>query len=352
LRALTESILVMPARSKSGKVANSGQMSGSRKLVRATKKTPRVTLKATKDMKLLRETAEVLKIETPAHFPKGAVLNVRAFQPLPDGWRHAMKLTGPSYRSKGGALRHCFIGPGGLVKWHKKDLEKHLGVLIPEVGSRPRCLSPLVMTEFPADAIIRRTEKQDAAEYILKRCNSLAGRTVSDALLKVQYEYNGKMRYYGVSDLRYDIKGGRLVLETGVASPLPPKREEISLEKKGELQGAPMTPPSNTTRLPSKSPVKTRVPKRASQPKQSSSSPNAILQHIRQSIFIPLLSRAASGEKDEICLYTLIGVGSQIKMEKLMLNALPNVLRTAPAERGVFGYEVLKQFEAELSKHL
>lgn len=85
---------------------------------------------------------------------------------------------------------------------------------------------------------------------------------------------------------------------------------------------------------------------------QSSSSSNASLRHIKESIFKPLLHRAVSGEADQVNLYTLQGVGNQLNMEKLMLDILPDVLRTPPAERGALGLNILKQFEAEIDKHL
>ena len=46
--------------------------------------------------------------------------------------------------------------------------------------------------------------KRDAVDYINKRCDSLDGMSVSDALLTVKYEKGGKLLNYAVSDLRYD----------------------------------------------------------------------------------------------------------------------------------------------------
>lgn len=128
--------------------------------------------------------------------------------------------------------------------------------------------------------------------------------------------------------------------------------------------GQPLTPPQSapSKRRPAVSPTKAGDSKRAkskrasvatsSQPEQTSSSSNAGLQQVKDNVFTPLLHRAVSGEKDEISIFTLKGVGMQLNMEKLLLSSLPGVLRTPPAERGVFGDSVLKQFEAQLNKHL
>lgn len=92
------------------------------------------------------------------------------------------------------------------------------------------------------------------------------------------------------------------------------------------------------------------------QPSRSSSSSssvaNAGLQHIRDNIFAPLLQKAASHEKDDVAIYTLLGVGTHLRMGAPMLNALPDVLRMSPAERGALGNVILQQFQAELNKHL
>mmetsp|Transcript_124407 Transcript_124407/g.265116 ORF Transcript_124407/g.265116 Transcript_124407/m.265116 type:complete len:347 (+) Transcript_124407:58-1098(+) len=344
---------------KGKKAAESNQ--AGRKAGPPVKKVAPMTPKAAKDITVMKKNAELLKMEKPADWPADAVPNARAFAPLPDGWRHAMRVTGKSGRGNGGNLRHCYIGPGGVTKWHKTDLEKFLGVKIPEGGTRPRSLTPLVLKEFPAEAIIKRTGLKKGDEYILKRCDALDGKTVSDALLKYQYKYEGEMWDYTLSDLRYDIKNGRLVLP-GAAASVPPTSTTPTGEKVKVEVGQPMTPPKSAPPKRASSPTKTSDSKRArskpaslatsSQPEKTSSSSNAGLQHVRDSIFTPLLHRAVSGAEDEMHIFTLKGVGTQLNMEKLLLSSLPEVLRTPPAERGVFGDSVLKQFEAELNKHL
>jgi hypothetical protein len=54
-----------------------------------------------------------------------------------------------------------------------------------------------------------------------RRCDALAGLTVHQALQTFKYRRaDGKMWCYNKSDLRYDIKGGRLVVEAVGAKPL------------------------------------------------------------------------------------------------------------------------------------
>eukprot|EP00930_Biecheleria_cincta_P039268 TRINITY_DN27008_c0_g1_i1.p1 TRINITY_DN27008_c0_g1~~TRINITY_DN27008_c0_g1_i1.p1 ORF type:complete len:442 (+),score=98.00 TRINITY_DN27008_c0_g1_i1:44-1327(+) len=387
---------------RSGKAVAGSKISGAAKpktQAKAIKKAPvkksvglSMTAEAAKDMEALKENAKLLNKDTPADWPAGAIPNVRAFAPLPDGWHHAKKVTGQSGRGDGGKLRPCFVGPGGLVKWHKTDLEKHLGIKLEDTaadGPRPRCLKPLILKEFPADQVIRRTEKRDAVDYINKRCDRLSGMTVSDALLTFKYEKAGKQLNYMISDLRYDVKAGRLVLDNGTA-PRPKKMEQLPKTGpvkrepsrcapskdsfvKVEPDGCKNLPQSRNSRRPSDDGiVKTKDSKRArtecakknlapggskrassaTPSQQSSSSSNAGLLHIKENIFKPLMHRALSGEADQVNLYTLQGVGNQLNMEKLMLDILPDVLRTPPAERGALGQKVLKQFEAEMDKHL
>lgn len=307
---------------------------------------------AAKEMDILKKHAVRLKKEAPSDWPEGAVPNVRCSTPLPDGWQHAMKVTAKSGRGGGGILRRCYIGPGGLVKWHKSDLEKHLGVKIEtdhEHGNR--FISPLVFDEFPEEATIRRTDSKVGSEYMVKRCDGLDGKTVSDSLYNYKYKSgsSGESVQYTVSDLRYDIKGGRIILETaGVASQLVKKEQGKKTHASARLTRQDV-PSSSSRSSPSSSSRSSPI---AAPSLQTSKPSKLALKHIKQSVFKPLLSRAAKGGSGESDIYTMLGVGHQLKMDQLMLNVLPDVLRKSPAERGSFGEGVLKQFEAELNKCL
>merc|ERR1712232_895593 len=121
---------------------------------------------------------------------------------------------------------------------------------------------------------------------------------------------------YNLSDLRYDITRGSLVVKpVGAAASLLPTSTTPSCE---EVEaGQPMTPSQSapSKRRPADSPAKIgdskriRSSKRASvatssQPEQTSSSSNAGLQQVKDNIFTPLLHRAVSGEKDKISIFT------------------------------------------------
>jgi hypothetical protein len=298
-------------------------------------------------MELLTKLAKRLNKTTPLDFPEGAVLNVRCCVPLPEGWHHAMKVTGKSGRGNGGILRHCYIGPGGLVKWHKYDLEKHLGIKIEgEQESVHHFISPVIFEEFPEDAIIRRTDNQIGCEYMLKRCDGLNGKTVSDALYSYQYKRSdlAGSKQYSVSDLRYDIKGGRIELDMGKATAASQPLKQKPVKKDKPVNGSKKQQVSTSAVKRGK----TLMNATAASSKSSARSSNAGLQIVVK----PLLSRAAKGAASEGDIYTMLGIGHQLNMDQLMLKVLPEVLRKSPADRGSFGEGVLKQFEAEVDRCL
>lgn len=177
---------------------------------------PKPTAKTTKVLNKLRQTSELLNKKPPAGWPANTVPNPRAFSPLPDGWCHAIKVTGKSPRGKGGSYRHCLVGPGGRLFWHKYDLEKHLGTRIEgaKKASRPRIVDPDVFKKYPQEWVLVRTKtasQKNTQAYIDERCDALGGKTVRYAL--VEYEFkrpSGKMHPYNISDLSYDVKHGRL----------------------------------------------------------------------------------------------------------------------------------------------
>lgn len=64
--------------------------------------------------------------------------------------------------------------------------------------------------EFPPTAVLQYTKKVSKSEYITKRCKRCNNRTVQQCLGVSFVDGNGAERKYGLTDLRYDIEGGRL----------------------------------------------------------------------------------------------------------------------------------------------
>lgn len=203
---------------------------------------------------------------------------------------------------------------------------------------------------------------------------------VYDALLTFTYECNGKVYNYGVSDLRYDIKCGLLVLETENA-------KQMEAEKQRPAHPSPLTKGTTTlgmkrttlsterTRRHAKKASKTAhtaktavtsCPLRQSgalaHPNTSASSSSSCagapwyssvaLRHIQKFLYGPLKKRAASSPADETAIFTLLGLGYQLGLDTALLGVLPAILRKDPSMRGEFGEMALKQFEAALVKHL
>merc|ERR1712031_83607 len=63
---------------------------------------------------------------------------------------------------------------------------------------------------FPASAVLHFTGSGEGAPYMVKRCKKHNGRTIQQCLGMKYADSSGNQRSYGVADLRYDIKGGRL----------------------------------------------------------------------------------------------------------------------------------------------
>lgn len=343
-----------------------------------TIKTP--TAKTAKIIENMKATASLVEVKTPADWPEGAVPNVRSFVPLPSGWRHAKKVTGASGKGSGGLLRSCFIGPGGKLIWNKPDLEKYLGkkIVAPPNAKRLRCMNPVHMSEFPPDAVVRRNSQKKAKEdYINTRCDAMAGLTVKDLLGKFKYKcYDGKTYDYNVSDLRYDLKRGNIVLEgAGRAGAKPkknaatktaataatasarvrasggmkvaPKASSASARARasGALKLAPKASSSSAARVGSKPPA---LPLPVSPARGPSDAGQRVA--IARQIIKEYKARAASGKKAEKDICTLVGVGYQFKIDPMLLDTLPNILRKAPAERGDFGAGAITHFEKALPK--
>jgi len=245
---------------------------------------------------------------------------------------------------------------------------------------------------FPPDGVLRRTDKATKAAYISKRCNAVAGYSVQEALLTFSYDLEGKAYKYGVSDLRYDINCGLLVLETDDA-----RKEEAAKQRSKE---SPLLANATTTLSTSRThaaaaktckavgkhvkgrvgafakAVRSRAREKAlvaisagpsdkivvpvsGTSSSSCSAGSAVawwssvaLRHIQKCVFGPLKKRAACGQADETAMFTLLGVGYELGMDPSMLNVMQEILRKEPSARGEFGEMVLQHFESALSKRI
>ena len=342
---------------------------------------PILASKTVSEVKHLTEAAAILKQKTPADWPKDIVPNVRAFGPLPDGWSHGKKITNASGRGSGGKFLRCYVGPKGKVFYNKTDLEKFIGHKIEAAtgaGCR-RTVSPLMAQAYPPDGVLRRTDKVTKSDYIIARCDAVAGYSVKEALLTFTYEYKGNSYNYGVSDLKYDIRCGLLAVDTATS-----KEEGLATQRSNALPAPALVGTTLSTCRTNAAAGKTkllvekeadgeqtaerlattaavgRLGKRAcaastacaptiNAPKQWWSKES--LRHIQKFVYGPLKNRAAAGMADETAVMTLLGVGYQFGMDAIMLNVLPSILQKEPSDRGTFGEVVLNHFEAALNKH-
>lgn len=338
---------------------------------------------AERTLKALRDNAQAMGAEAGADWPADTVPNVRAWQKLPAGWRHAVKVTNKSAKSNGGTLHRCFVGPGGLVKWHKKDLEKHLGEQFPSSEGREhaRFMSAEVCREFPPKEILRRTAKKDATPYVLKRCDQLNGKTVEFALMKFRCLTSAGVEVdYGISDLRYDIKRGNLeIAGLGKAQNAPnaaakgaSKKARGTAGAKAEAGKAASSAAGGAARKAAAAPA-SRAAKgagRGAAGAAAAKGSSAVAGSAAKRSAGPSSSRAASpaagredsaagakaaaagalkGAKrriaDEGQLYTLKTAAADLRVERSLADALLNILKMPPSERGAFGGSVMQQFE-------
>eukprot|EP00929_Paragymnodinium_shiwhaense_P002250 TRINITY_DN102451_c0_g1_i1.p1 TRINITY_DN102451_c0_g1~~TRINITY_DN102451_c0_g1_i1.p1 ORF type:complete len:585 (-),score=200.17 TRINITY_DN102451_c0_g1_i1:262-2016(-) len=70
-----------------------------------------------------------------------------------------------------------------------------------------------VSSAFPRAATVHYTGSMDGADYMVSRCKAMNKRSVEECIGKKYVRADGKSKSYGLADLRYDIKAGRLVLK-------------------------------------------------------------------------------------------------------------------------------------------
>lgn len=333
-----------------------------RLVIKNQTKTPKLTQKAAQDMQKLEKCLELRNVQKPSNWPTDVTYNVRGILQLPDGWHHGKKVTKPSQRGSGGKLHPCFVGPlkpngQRRIFFHRRDLEKFLGTKIeqPDRIERVRIMNPDHLVKYPDDARLWRTGKKAKADYINHRCDQISGKTVREALQDFNYEYNGKPRHYSMSDLVYDEKLGLLMIgdDSGKSIQVPNTTTKKRVAAKTVQKSASSSSNRRSRRSARPAPlVAFPAPVPAVPPPGMPAAPLAAgLQHVRTKVFGPLKKAAASGVAGEVAISTILGVGHQCSMDQTMLNALAEVLRKTPAERGKFGQMVLDYFESDLIKH-
>lgn len=113
---------------------------------------------------------------------------------------------------------------------------------------------------------------------------------------------------------------------------------------------APVTPASNgaaSSAAPSTPPPAKRPRASSASAGKTSGSPAA---RMFQSCYATLKTKAATSEADDIQIFTMMGLGLSLGLESPMLKMLPELLKKAPADRGVTMQFILDQFEQALVK--
>lgn len=221
---------------------------------------------------------------------------------LPEGWTPALKKT------NGDLLLRCYIGPAPERKrfFHKVDVEKYVGKKLPCRDRRER---PLMVPEklpkgIAAESFIERTDKSAHVPYITQRCNAAHGMQVKDVLTTLKFtDTKGKVRCYGVGDLVYDIKGGRLkVVAEKPQGPSPELKAPVKVKSKtttpkpAKKLTKRLTPLAKSANRRKKSQEQATTPVAASSATQSESTPTTpseIPQDITKSPVAPLRKRPA-----------------------------------------------------------
>eukprot|EP00421_Protoceratium_reticulatum_P029854 CAMPEP_0168463352 /NCGR_PEP_ID=MMETSP0228-20121227/55009_1 /TAXON_ID=133427 /ORGANISM="Protoceratium reticulatum, Strain CCCM 535 (=CCMP 1889)" /LENGTH=668 /DNA_ID=CAMNT_0008478801 /DNA_START=17 /DNA_END=2023 /DNA_ORIENTATION=+ len=145
-------------------------------------------------------------LEAPAHWPEGAHPDPSVNVPwLPHGWQAAINHT------RTGTLRRCFINPDGKRFHHKAEVKEFLRKsLARRVGAKRRGQGG-GRQGSAEDVRLASGDLEWASEYIGQRCMLAAGRTVREALDRVEYrDKNGNKKKYNANDLSYDLKCGYL----------------------------------------------------------------------------------------------------------------------------------------------
>eukprot|EP00931_Biecheleriopsis_adriatica_P088378 TRINITY_DN62712_c0_g1_i1.p1 TRINITY_DN62712_c0_g1~~TRINITY_DN62712_c0_g1_i1.p1 ORF type:complete len:418 (-),score=85.69 TRINITY_DN62712_c0_g1_i1:44-1234(-) len=313
-------------------------------------------------------------------WPTDCVIDKRHVSWLPHDWYPALKLTEPVQGRPGGGglLLPCYVGPAPVRKrfFHKVDVEKFLQRTLTsgERGKKERQVGEHLQDKFPPESYIQREGVRCGTDYIDARCDAAHGRTVADVIANMKYKHsNGQVKAYGISDLKYDISGKRLTLSKTKPGKVPVvtggakeggRKRSASSSKAAVPRKAPARGSRSSSARPASQPRRALVRKDSdgdSSPAEvapapssgasSSSQPSAgELPRFRQLLFDPWLKKAASGREGEVAITALIGLGKAHKLDDIMLNNLPTILRQEPSERTDFAKFVLKAFAAELDR--
>lgn len=90
-----------------------------------------------------------------------------------------------------------------------KPLKKTLKTTLKKASAKP---TGALSVSFQSGAILQYTKKESKVEYLNKRCKQANGKSVGTCIGMKFQDGNGETKSYGYADLKYDIAGGRLVM--------------------------------------------------------------------------------------------------------------------------------------------
>ena len=175
---------------------------------------------------------QLMEKNLPAKWPKDVVKDDAARCGwLPKDWAIGLKTTGS------GLLLRCYVGPSPDDKcfFHEKDIEKYLGRNLAsdkpgEKGEKGEMLKEfriarvhqqaeriLAKSNFCPNDYLKCTNQISGSQYMIDRCRRVHGLRVKQAIVTKyvvdEDKHTGGIECaYGMNELRYDLKAGRLEL--------------------------------------------------------------------------------------------------------------------------------------------
>lgn len=282
---------------------------------------------------------------------------------LPKDWLNCYKLTA------NGLLLPCFVSPPdkkGERKrfFHKPAVEAYLGRTLTseERGPKPRFVDEACQAQFPPDHFLKYVgSTEPAMKYMTDRCVKAHGMMIREAIANLTYtDNNGVVRPFGIPDLRYDMKAGRLeIVKTKklcgeLSTPAPEAQRHINSQVKAE-QYTELSSAGSKKRKRETGSQSCKGTARAAPTKKNAAPPQAAptgasngAHNAAMAVYQSVRGQASKGPVAEKDIYALVGVGMTLGVDPVLLEVVPGILRRSPPERGGFGDLTLEQLDKAL----
>jgi len=215
-------------------------------------------------------------------------------------------------------------------------------------------------SNFSPNDLLKYTGQISGLQYMNDRCHRAHGLSIKEALVMKYTDGEGKQtsgadRTYGMPDLRYDLKSGRLEIvktrkELGTVPPKPTGLPTSATAKRSKdtNDGAIDAP---LVKRPRRVAVKKETKNDWSVTSSTSGAAVATGTKVDSAaweIYDVIRTQAAKDIVSTRDIFTLVGIARNAGVEDLMLDVLPKLLSMAPKDRGNFGKQTFKLLDVAM----